>query len=332
MTSCTVALIESAKSGNEADRADVIASLDGMVRSIASAQLKATPKGNELEDLVQEGYMAAIEALDAYTPGKAKFSTFAHKRISGAVTDAAFRAGTSGINLDQLKTYRSALGRTGGDHEAAAEIVTDSDQVGKRAMSAASVSDVRAAMTPLADVMDLGEDAHPIAWAETEDFELAPELRDESDTERSHRKARVELAHAVLATLPVGSIAVLELAYGLNGKARMVHMDPNSPQFGQPDAEAIAAELGISASGVRSNIQRAHERLEKAGQAPEFTTLPLELADLYRADQLRPEPRSNRPVEKRPAGRHSGPTAERYSGGFACSGRTYPPRDAYGRA
>ncbi|MGW2398477.1 sigma-70 family RNA polymerase sigma factor [Kitasatospora sp. NPDC001664] len=331
MTICTNT-IESAKAGDKDAFAKVIGSLDGMVRTIASSQLRATPRGNEFDDLVQEGYLAAVDALHGFTPGKAKFSTFAHKRITGAVTTAAFRAAAPGINRDHLETYRAALGRTDGDHEKAAEIVSDADQVGKHRMSADAIADTRAALTPMSDVLDLGEDVHPLSWAETEDFDLSPELRDESDTERAHRKARVELAHAVLSTLPAGSIDVLELAYGLNGKARMIHMDPDSPQFGQPDAEAIGAELGKRPGTVREALRAAHVKLSEAGQTPEFTTLPLELADLYRADQLRPEPRTNRPVEKRPAGRHSGPSAERYSGGFACSGVTFDARADYFRA
>ncbi|WP_441248918.1 sigma factor [Kitasatospora sp. McL0602] len=325
-------MIVAAKAGDPTAKHAVLDSIGGMIHDIAAQQLAATPMGNTLEDLKQDASVAALQALDSFSPGKAKFSTFAYKVITGEVLSSAFRNGTSGVNEKHVKTYRSALGKTDGDHEAAAAIVTDSAQVGKMAMSDAAVQDVRAALAPTTTWDEVGEELHPLSWAETEDFDLAPELRDESDAERAHRTARVELAHAVLATLPAGFIAALELVYGLNEQPRLVHMDPESPQFGQPDAHALADHLGVSHLAAQKVQQRAHARLAEAGKSAEFTTLPLEIADLYRADQLRPEPRSNRPVEKRPAGRHSGPTAKRYSGGFACSGRAFEVRDTYFRA
>lgn len=68
------------------DRDKLILSNQGLVKSIA---LKFRGQGVELDDLIQEGNIGLIRAVDKYRPGQRfKFSTLATPWITGTIKDA----------------------------------------------------------------------------------------------------------------------------------------------------------------------------------------------------------------------------------------------------
>ena len=59
-----------------------------LTRRIASRRASSLPPNIDADDLVQEGFIGFMQAVDRYTDtGKATLSTFASHRIDGAMTD-----------------------------------------------------------------------------------------------------------------------------------------------------------------------------------------------------------------------------------------------------
>lgn len=89
MESSTAALIQDYMySRDEAVRNEIVLKNLGLVRSCAMALRNTYIKYGDVDDVVNEGVIALMEAIETYDPDKgAKFETYATLRIRGAIID-----------------------------------------------------------------------------------------------------------------------------------------------------------------------------------------------------------------------------------------------------
>ncbi|ACM23849.1 MULTISPECIES: FliA/WhiG family RNA polymerase sigma factor [Thermotoga] len=69
------------------DKERAIKSLLPVIKRIAEDLVQTLPPNVEVEDLIQEGILAALSAFERYDPSKASFTTFVIKRVKGAMYD-----------------------------------------------------------------------------------------------------------------------------------------------------------------------------------------------------------------------------------------------------
>ncbi len=140
-----MAAIRAAQNGDETATLAVLDSVEGIVRR--AVQHRWRP-GMDVDDMVQEGRVAALEALKRYDPeGGAKFSTYTYLRITRTVADYAATPPTVHVPPRAVATFRACLGNVGGDTEAAEYLATLLPGPGHR-MSAATAHAVRVALQP----------------------------------------------------------------------------------------------------------------------------------------------------------------------------------------
>ncbi len=73
---------------NEALRNEIVLKNLGLVRAVALSMRNMYIKFGEVDDVVNEGVIALIEAIESYDPDKgAKFETYASLKIRGAIID-----------------------------------------------------------------------------------------------------------------------------------------------------------------------------------------------------------------------------------------------------
>ncbi|AGL49829.1 RNA polymerase sigma factor for flagellar operon [Thermotoga maritima MSB8] len=65
----------------------MIRSLLPFIKRIAEDLAQTLPPNVEVDDLIQEGIVAALSSLERYDPSKASFTTFIMKRVKGAMYD-----------------------------------------------------------------------------------------------------------------------------------------------------------------------------------------------------------------------------------------------------
>ncbi|KAF2959627.1 MULTISPECIES: FliA/WhiG family RNA polymerase sigma factor [unclassified Thermotoga] len=65
----------------------MIRSLLPFIKRIAEDLVQTLPPNVEVDDLIQEGIVAALSSLERYDPSKASFTTFIMKRVKGAMYD-----------------------------------------------------------------------------------------------------------------------------------------------------------------------------------------------------------------------------------------------------
>ncbi|KUK34099.1 MAG: RNA polymerase, sigma 28 subunit, FliA/WhiG [Thermotoga sp. 47_83] len=65
----------------------MIRSLLPFIKRIAEDLAQTLPPNVEVNDLIQEGIVAALSSLERYDPSKASFTTFIMKRVKGAMYD-----------------------------------------------------------------------------------------------------------------------------------------------------------------------------------------------------------------------------------------------------
>ncbi|AIY85577.1 MULTISPECIES: FliA/WhiG family RNA polymerase sigma factor [unclassified Thermotoga] len=69
------------------NKESVIRSLLPFIKRIAEDLAQTLPPNIEVDDLIQEGIVAALSSLERYDPSKASFTTFIMKRVKGAMYD-----------------------------------------------------------------------------------------------------------------------------------------------------------------------------------------------------------------------------------------------------
>ncbi|MGK5728200.1 sigma-70 family RNA polymerase sigma factor [Streptomyces sp. URMC 124] len=259
------ALIRAAQNGDADAKAQVIEGLEGMIYRLAEKRMVHTPDkssgyGDKLEDLRQEGRVAVLEALASYDPeGGAKFSTYAHHRIQGAIWDGANTRGTTSISADAVATFKACLGIVGADWEAAEYLVTVLPGPGHR-LSPAAAHLVRLAMegaesldAPVAgeETILLGETlVDPYSYGVPDDPVQAGDLA------RRDRERKRVLAHALLAHLHGNADRIVRMVYGFDPEPHL-YAGYDSNGLPVPDHAEIAAALGITVATSRQTLKRA---------------------------------------------------------------------------
>jgi RNA polymerase sigma factor for flagellar operon FliA len=69
------------------DKESMIRSLLPFIKRTAEDLAQTLPPNVEVDDLIQEGIVAALSSLERYDPSKASFTTFIMKRVKGAMYD-----------------------------------------------------------------------------------------------------------------------------------------------------------------------------------------------------------------------------------------------------
>ncbi|UQA94949.1 sigma-70 family RNA polymerase sigma factor [Streptomyces halobius] len=278
------ALIRAAQNGDTEATAQVLDSLEGMIYRLAEKCMAHTPGlsagyGDKLEDLRQDGRVAALEALARYNPeGGAKFSTYAHSRIKGAVLDSA--SGRSGptISADAVATFKGCMGIVGGDLEAAEYLATVLPSSSHR-LSAETSLRVRQVLegTVFLDAMDpTSREGEPLAegLADPYRYGVPEDLVEPRDVAIQDRARKAALAHALLEKLHGNADRVVRMTYGFDPEPHLFN-GYDADGLPIPDHSAIAEALGITVATSRQTLKRALDRLRTAVQ-----TLALEDVDL----------------------------------------------------
>ncbi|WP_172384879.1 sigma-70 family RNA polymerase sigma factor [Streptomyces sp. MNP-20] len=261
------ALIRAAQTGDAEATAQILEGLEGMIYRLAEGRLKGQSGAyaDRLEDLRQEGRLAALEALAAYDPeGGAKFSTYAHPRIRGAIFDGANPAGAA--TADAVATFKRCLGVVGGNMEAAEYLATVLPGAGHK-MSAATAHVVRLALEGVESLDAPGtrdEESFPLAeaLADPRGYGVPEDLVEPSDRVRQERERKTALAHALLESLTERAGRVVRMTYGF---APEPHLYDGYDQDGLPvpDHKAIAEVLEITVATSRQTLKRALDRMRQ---------------------------------------------------------------------
>ncbi|KWT60582.1 hypothetical protein ADL21_18160 [Streptomyces albus subsp. albus] len=277
--------IRAAQTGNAEATGQVLDSLEGMIYRLAEKRMAhasglSAGYGDALDDLRQEGRVAALEALARYNPdGGAKFSTYAHTRIKGAILDTANTRSAPTVSADAIATLKGCLGIVGGDMEAAEYLATVLPS-GHHRLSATTAHMARLALEGAESLdapLKLGtEDAGAATLADSlpAPEEVPADLADASDAAREDRARKHALAHALLETLHGNADRIVRMVYGFDPEPHLFDgYDANGLPI--PDHKAIAEALGITVATSRQTLKRALDRLRTTVQ-----TLVLEGAEL----------------------------------------------------
>ncbi|MGW1840354.1 sigma-70 family RNA polymerase sigma factor [Streptomyces sp. NPDC002067] len=282
------ALIRAAQNGDAEATSQVTDGLEGMIYRLAERGVTHTPApsagyGDRLDDLRQEGRVAALEALARYDPeGGAKFSTYAHTRIHGAIRDGANAGLLPAGSASPVATFKRCLGIVGGDMEAAEYLVTVLPSAGHR-LSAETAHMVRS-MLEGAESLDapagtgesflLGE-----VLADPHGHGVPDDLVEPSDLRRRDRDRKTTLAHALLDTLSGNAARIVRMVYGFEPETHL-YAGYDRDGLPVPDHAAIAEALGITVATSRQTLKRALDRLRRAVEdlEPEDAELDVDLA------------------------------------------------------
>jgi RNA polymerase nonessential primary-like sigma factor len=273
------ALIRAAQNGDTAAKAQVLDSVEGLIFRLAERRAAQTAGqsgayAKRLEDLRQEGRVATLEALAAYDPeGGAKFSSYAHHRIQGAIFDDANTAGAASVSADAVATFKGCLGVVGGDMEAAEYLATVLPGTGHK-MSQATAHLVRLVLEGVESLdAPAGRDAEGQSLGDTlldpYGYGVPEDLVTPSDLARRDRERKRTLAHALLETLSGNAGRVVRMTYGF---APEPHLYAGYDRDGLPvpDHNAIAEVLEITVATSRQTLKRALDRMRKTVETLEL--------------------------------------------------------------
>ncbi|MFE7317697.1 sigma-70 family RNA polymerase sigma factor [Streptomyces sp. NPDC057555] len=229
--------------------------LEGLVYRLAEKRVARSTGvtagyGDALHDLRQEGRVAALEALHRYGPdGGARFSTYAHARIKGAMSDSANARSGPTISPSAVATFKGCLGIVGGDMEAAEYLATvlpsshhrlsaETAHMVRQALEGAESLDGPAhaadAFVSLSDTM-----ADPHRYGAPED------LVEAVDVARHDQARKAALAHALLETLNGNAARIVRMAFGFEPETHL-HNGYDRDGLPIPAHTAIAEALGIT--------------------------------------------------------------------------------------
>ncbi|MEW1673020.1 sigma-70 family RNA polymerase sigma factor [Streptomyces noursei] len=282
-------LIRAAQNGDQAATTQILEGLEGLVYRLAEKRVTCSPDvtagyGDALDELRQEGRVAALEALRRYDPdGGARFSTYAHARIKGAMADSANASSGPTVSADAVATFKGCLGIVGGDIEAAEYLATVLPSRHHR-LSAETAHRVRQA---LEGTESLDGPAHAgDAFVSLNDtltdpyrYGVPEDLVEPADEARHDQARKAALANALLETLNGNAARIVRMVFGFEPETHLFNgYDHNGLPI--PDHTAIAKELGITPATSRQTLKRALDRLRARVEslALEGVDLDVELA------------------------------------------------------
>ncbi|MGI9050737.1 MAG: sigma-70 family RNA polymerase sigma factor [Rubrobacteraceae bacterium] len=241
-----LALARRARSGDEGARRKLIEKNLRLVVSVAKKYRGASP-GLSLEDLVQEGNLGLIKAVDKFDPERGyRFSTYATHWVRQAVGRAVANKGRIiRVPVHQGEKIREARG-VRNDLLAALGREPTEDEIAK--LLGWTPEEVHLTMTSTADATSLDR---PLSAGDgtalVSDF-VVDEISSEA-TENVVRDLEISHMKAVVETLPERCHRVIISRYGLDGR------DPAT-------LAEIGGELGVTKERVRQLQHEAERRLK----------------------------------------------------------------------
>ena len=241
-----LALARRARSGDESARRKLIEKNLRLVVSVAKKYRGASP-GLSLEDLVQEGNLGLIKAVDRFDPERGyRFSTYATHWVRQAVGRAVANKGRiirvpvhRGEKIREARGVRNDLLATLGREPT-------EDEIAK--LLGWTPEEVHLTMTSTADATSLDR---PLSAGDgtalVSDF-VVDEMSSEA-TEAVVRELEISHLKAVVETLPERCHQVIIRRYGLDGR------DPAT-------LAEIGGELGVTKERIRQLQHEAERRLK----------------------------------------------------------------------
>jgi RNA polymerase primary sigma factor len=224
-------LLRAAKRGDAAARRRIVASKLRLVRAIAS---RYRGMGVPLDDLVQEGTVGLVEAIDRYDPRRGDFDTFARFRIRRAIRNALTDQARLVRLPKQVVERRRIVARVdqrltrppNGDRPAVTEVVTETG------LPAAAVREARQA-PPVTLSLD-----EPVLADGTAREGAIADLSAPDPLDQTVEHERAQLVHAAVDRLGKRQRWVVTRHYGLDRP--------------QASITEIASELHLSPQRTRA--------------------------------------------------------------------------------
>jgi RNA polymerase primary sigma factor len=214
------------------------------LRLVVSVAIRYRRSGVPLEDLIQEGNIGLIEAVERFDPERGnRFSSYAVWRIRKAIQKAV---ATQSRTVRVPRTTRDrmeALGRAHGELRA---------ELGREPRTEESANRLGWTVAEVRDTMGVTADARSLdqPYGTTQDAPTLAEFVADSSApdipDTVVRRIELDRIRRVVEALPERTRRVVVRRYGLDGR----------------EPAKLAAELGISRQGVSQLQQRSVRRLK----------------------------------------------------------------------
>jgi RNA polymerase sigma factor (sigma-70 family) len=250
--------------GDARAREEMVARNLGLVHSVAR---EYRGRGVALEDLVQEGTVGLVRAVDKFDPSRGlKFSTYAMWWIRRAVIDVIGGARAIRIPAEAGRGIAAVQAAEGDLRRRAAGHVTSESIAGRTGLSADRVETLRGAARVTASLDEpIGEDGSPLVETVADPGATDPWLQ------LDERETRSEL-WAMLRMLPKRHRYVLVRRYGLIDDAVQTHADIGAALgVGEERSRQLERE-GLrrlrELSGEQAQAAQARRKRRRAGRTP----------------------------------------------------------------
>lgn len=219
------------------------------LRLVISVAKKYRNRGLPMEDLIEEGNLGLVNAVDRFDPTVgSRFSTYGSYWIDQAIRRAVQRA-TQIIHIPsylvehivQMKLTRRELEQELGRAPSLSEVAARMEISPRKARAIAQA--IRAASCP--NQLSSDDDGNAVA-------ESLPDTRTPQPQDALFDKAESEFVHGMLDRISEREALVLQLRYGLNGHAGR-----------KMTLKEIGEEVGLTRERVRQIEKEARSKLEQ---------------------------------------------------------------------